>query len=506
MEITPKYSQHLSAGIPFHKTEFLIICSIYVAITFLAVVSNAVIYDQLNWTIAVFPILAGIVTLYAYRHEKRMVKVLNTIYETLKVANSSNLHKRITNTKGMGEVGLVAWELNDFLDKIESYFKEVNTSFYRVSHHEFHRKPQLAHGLPGSFAASLQNVGEAVEAMDHNTRLFSRNHLFSQLHQINTDHLLANLKQIQGDFTHINTIMQEVSEVASTNEKEARDSMHTADHIKQNLGAIVEKMSHMNESVTALENANKRVTSSLDFIMNLAEQTNLLALNASIEAARAGEQGRGFAVVADEVKKLSDRTKGATSEISQTLAILGKRVTEMTDETIATRALTEQISQELEAFYQRFISFAQSAQTSVSHLSVAKNISFASLIKIDHIVFKQNGYAVLNHPEYLEKAKDVVESTHHSCRLGQWYYEGEGKSHYNDAKNYREMAYPHQEVHESLHHALDLAKKDWEHNTDFQQQIIDRITRMEKASDETMHYMESIIAKDNETSLASRKK
>ena len=93
--------------------------------------------------------------------------VLMQIRDILKSARDGDFTHRITNVPHMGEIGQVAWEVNDTFDQLETYFREVETTFARVEQERFGRNAQDG-GLAGAFGESLREINAAIVHVEEN--------------------------------------------------------------------------------------------------------------------------------------------------------------------------------------------------------------------------------------------------------------------------------------------------------------------------------------------------
>ncbi len=495
-EIT-EHTSGVSRWIPLLKTKFAIACIVFTALVSTACGIDLALHGY-HPSALIFPVLTVIFAGYAWYSFQKPWRNMYEIYNAIHASRRGELHHRITHTVGLGEMGQIAWELNDLLDQIEMYFKEVSTCFSLVSEGKYHRRAQVC-GLPGQFATSLENINQAIVAMGANVSYISRNRVFSRLHELNTDNLLFNLKLNQEDLKQVSEEMDQVEQIAKANAAAAVSSLETVNSISSGLGGIGEKVDCVAQAMERLNAESEKVMEALRIISDIADQTSLLALNASIEAARAGEQGRGFAVVADEVKALSERTKSATKEISGTLRSFHEGVAEMTVQSRSASEATGPIGAQVAEFHARFTEFANASETTIKRLAYAKDRSFGSLVKVDHMIFKQNGYCAINKTGDTEESR-AVEVDHVGCRLGRWYYEGIGKEQFSHTAAYRKLEPPHAEVHSAIQKAVNISKGDWSRDEAASAAMVAALESGEQASREVVEWIDQMVEEKHRAS------
>ena len=139
----------------------------------------------------------------------------------------------------------------------------------------------------------------------------------------------------------------------------------------------------------------------------------------------------------------------------------------------------------------KFGQFYQSAVTSLAGARYAQDLSFASLVKVDHVIYKQRAYVLVNEPDN-DEFKKVVGVDHQNCRLGKW-YDGTGKEVFGDTPSFRKLLSPHSKVHSAVHQMLALMENQWEHNESLQDKILDTLQDAETASLEVMSVIDQMV-------------
>jgi len=300
--------------------------------------------------------------------------------------------------------------------------------------------------------------------------------------------LAGTIKQSQSSLAKMAQVLRGEHEYADKARESANMSISFTGGMVEGLSSVQDTMSHTHQAVAQLEQVSTDVMKAVDLIRDISDQINLLALNAAIEAARAGDAGRGFSVVADEVRTLSTRTTTATRDIAGLIADVRNGAADVGGtinhlNTLMT-GFTSQAGQ--------VATFMGTLHGNVAHMdeAIATNAtaSFIETVKLDHLVFKAGVYDALI-KQQCEPGKQTGHSVsqHTECRLGKWYYEGDGRQHFSRNTAYSKLDRPHREVHTHGQRAIDACV------AGEMQESIRFIGLMETASEQVITLLDDLL-------------
>lgn len=252
-----------------------------------------------------------------------------------------------------------------------------------------------------------------------------------------------------------NSIMEKDNAMSNLNEVFTQ-STSVLGSISSTVEEIGQRAVESSEKMGSLREVSDSIASFVSVIANISDQTNLLALNAAIEAARAGDQGRGFAVVADEVRSLAQNTGNATSEIGSLIDTIDSdsemAATQINQLCEYTTTIAEQNSS-LGGSYKQILESSKDMRDVIKQSALR---AFIQTVKLDHIVWKTDVYSKM----FENSSKSIDDfSKHTNCRLGQWFYQGDGQQ-YSEHHAYAAIEEPHKRFHAAGIEAMLAAKAD----------------------------------------------
>ncbi|AJC94243.1 MCP-domain energy taxis signal transduction protein [Campylobacter volucris] len=289
----------------------------------------------------------------------------------------------------------IADNLNNTIDGLEAYLREINTSIACSQKGEYYRRA-IPEGLKGIFVHNINFINESLDDIEKTGKSVFKNALSRELMDLSLSNQNKNLNDLSTSLNKIIKLMREVfSDIRIISDTAQKNGIEIGG-LQESISSMMQVADESKNAVNTFASNAQNINSIVEVIRDIADQTNLLALNAAIEAARAGEHGRGFAVVADEVRQLAEKTQKATGEITLAIQVMNQEIGSIQENSEKVYVIANSSDSKIADFSEAF----RELEDKSSHLgkeftNFASDLTLSAM-KIDHILYKSDVYLTLN--------------------------------------------------------------------------------------------------------------
>lgn len=277
--------------------------------------------------------------------EPDQAELLSSIQSQLGQLVRGNLEVRFTNLDQYGPFRGFCSDVNDLIDKVETFFREANGRMLEFSQGQneclidergfentfldtikvFNANLQLSEVTRKQQRLVSQTLQESVTTLNDTV-----SHIQKTVEALNENSVETQraAKSVDAKISEANTLTRESASACSELSSAINEIANNMQQANSVTYQAVELATATEQKMGALLKSSDEIGNIVKLIDGIAHQTNLLALNARIEAARAGEEGKGFAVVASEVKNLAAESRKNAKTISEQIITIRSQANE----------------------------------------------------------------------------------------------------------------------------------------------------------------------------------